>query len=139
MIRYEQCNKYPRVINVLMNHLQFILGYVQMQNLPWVALNFFIYLNLTIGESQHSKHPATMSIMLYCISLNSRCLVSSIQVRPNWSSPPRPLIKLLCRQDKDQMKFILDYLQNPSERVNNMIRRMAFRYISMEPYHRIVI
>ena len=33
---------------------------------------------------------------------------------------------------------IVDYLQNPSKRVNNMVRRMTLRYISMELYHRIV-
>ena len=33
---------------------------------------------------------------------------------------------------------IVDYLQNPSKRVNNMVRRMTLRYISMELYHRII-
>ena len=47
-------------------------------------------------------------------------------------------MKLVSRQSKDWRKFILDYLQNPSEMVNNMVRRMALRYISMELYHRIV-
>ena len=32
VIHYQQCNKYPRVINVLTNHLQFIFWYVQMQD-----------------------------------------------------------------------------------------------------------
>ena len=140
VIRNKQCNKYTRVINVLTNHLQFILGYVQMQNLPWVALISFIYLDMTIRKSWHSKHPATMLTMVYCIiSINSRCQVLSTQVRPNRSPPLRPLMKLLCRRSKDWRKFIIDYQQNPSKKVNNMVQRMALRCISMEPYQRIVI
>ena len=46
--------------------------------------------------------------------------------------------EILCRQSKGWRKFIVDYLQNASERVNNMVRRMALRYISMELYHQIV-
>ena len=42
----------------------------------------------------------------------------------------------LCRLNKDWRKFIIDYLQYPSKRVNNMVWRMV---LSMEPYHRIVI
>ena len=98
VIRYEQCNKYPTVINVLTNHLQFILGYVQMQNLPWVAIQYFIYLDMTTGESWHSKHPATMSVMVYCTSINSRCLISPTQVRPNQS----PLLR--CMQVKERIR-----------------------------------
>ena len=138
VIRYEQCNKYPRVINVLTNHLQFILGNVQMQNLLWVALKLFIYLDMTIRKSWHSKHPATMLIMVYCISINSRCLVSSTQVRPNRSPPLRPLIFFYAGKSEDWRKFIVDCLQNTSKRVNNMVRRMILRYISMELYLRIV-
>ena len=41
-------------------------------------------------------------------------------------------------ESKDRRKFIVDYLQNPSKRVNNMIQRMTLRYIYMELYHRIV-
>ena len=44
----------------------------------------------------------------------------------------------LCRLNKDWRKFIVDYLQNPSKRVNNMVPRMTLRYISMGLYHRIV-
>ena len=39
-----------------------------------VALKLFIYLDMSLEESWHSKHPATMSVMVYCISINSRCL-----------------------------------------------------------------
>ena len=112
VIRYKQCNKYPRVINVLKNHLQFILRYVQMQNLPWVALKLLIFLDMTIQESWHSKHPATMLIMVYCISINSRCIVSSPEVRPNRSPPLRPLIFFYAGKSEDWRKFIVDYLQN---------------------------
>ena len=42
-----------------------------------VALKLFIFLGMTIQKSSHRKHPATMLIMVYCISINSRCLVSS--------------------------------------------------------------
>ena len=41
-------------------------------------------------------------------------------------------------KSKDWRKFIVDYLQNPSKRVNNMVPRMTLRYISMGLYHRIV-
>ena len=41
-------------------------------------------------------------------------------------------------KNKDWRKFIVDYLQNPSKRVKNMIQRMTLRYISMVLYHRIV-
>ena len=92
VIRYEQCNKYLGFINVLTNHLQFILRYVQMQNLPWVALKLFIFLDMTIQESWHSRHPATMLLMVHCISINSRCLVSSTQLRLNRSPSLRPLM-----------------------------------------------
>ena len=133
VIRYQQCNKYPRVINILTDHLQFIFWYVQMQDLPWVALKLFIYLGMTIRKSWHNKHPATMLTMVYCISINSRCQVLSTQVRLNRSPPLRPLMKLLCRRSKDWRKFILDYLQNPSERVNNMVRRMVLIYGTLSP------
>ena len=41
-------------------------------------------------------------------------------------------------ESKDWRDFIVDYLQNPSKRVNNTVRRMTLRHISMELYHRIV-
>ena len=41
-------------------------------------------------------------------------------------------------KSKDWRKFIIDYQQNPSKRVNNMVPRMTLRYISMELYHWIV-
>ena len=45
----------------------------------------------------------------------------------------------ICMQVKERFGgFILDCLQNPSERVNNMVQSMALRYISMELYHWIV-
>ena len=41
-------------------------------------------------------------------------------------------------KSEDWRKFIVDYLQSPNKRVNNMVRRMTLKYISMEIYHRIV-
>ena len=36
---------------------------------------FFIYLDRTSGEGWHSKHMATMVVMVYCTSINSRWLL----------------------------------------------------------------
>ena len=33
-----------------------------------------IYIDMIIGDSWLSKHPATTSVMVYCTSINSRCL-----------------------------------------------------------------
>ena len=41
-------------------------------------------------------------------------------------------------ENKDWRKLIIDYQQNPSKRVNNMVPRMTLRYISMKLYHRVV-
>ena len=41
-------------------------------------------------------------------------------------------------KSKDWRNFIIDYQQNPSKSVNNMVPRMTLRYISMGLYHRIV-